>query len=622
MDYVAVPPFQKGLTKANYSPMSPSLPVPIATGGVQYSSVCDALGAAFNQNTIQTPLPGKGKEKEREHIPAPSSSAKLVSREKSKNVLPSFGVDVDTTGNTLIDALYTQIAMPLKDPDVLPPIFRRTVVTNTRFAFAWRWGKLRKVLKPDEVERVMKYHLCPEDGNCASLQDGVSTGFTPMDTGRVLQQECPLWDPVPPSDPPKKADGSHQRTENVPDPTWHGTSALNSYSSSPTLGASGRPDIPLPPEAFRMDADAPMDQYLNCFGDSPSKQLSPSREGQTFVSTFRLQTPLQTPQLAGPSRLDNHAGDPFIDPALVVQSVERDGFLGVPPSPDVGETDHRPDSAPISPFLMDGRNEDGDALSGLYDDKPPSPWAEVGVEQATTSSGTSCPGDNAPSFESGTIDPSLLGGEQAIQAKPTGRKRKPRHSLPEPIIYVRRPQDALSLPWMRGNRSVQIKFRQQECPAVSDGQDEESAVVPPSPAQNNKALDDPDWVPDHAGTSEHRPTSKIKLRVSRTSITRVESDTDSSFVPTVAGPSTTVRSKEKPPRESTKGATGKVNDVPDKTQKTFCHHCRNTTNRLKMQCSNDIGDGRTCGKRFCQRCIQRRFVIFPFCSRFSSLTPF
>ena len=618
MDYVAVPPLQKGLTKADYSPMSASTAVPIATGGVQYGSVCDALGAAFNQNTARMSLPAKGKEKEREHVPAPSSSSKPVSVKKSKKGPPSFGSDVDTTGNTLIDAVYTQIALPLEDPDVLPPIFRRTVVTNTRFAFAWSWGKLRKGLRPDEVGRVMKYHLCPDDGNCASLQDGVSIGFTSMETGRVLLQECPSWELVPPSDSPKKADDSRQRTENVSDPTLHGTSALNSRSSSPTLGA-GRPDIPLPPEAFRMDADVPMDQYLNCFGDSPGKQLSPSREDHTSVSAFQH----QTPQLAGPSGLDSHAADPFIDPALVVQSVERDGFLGVPPSPDVGEAGHQPDSTPISPFLMDGRNENGDALPGLYDDKPPSPWAEVGFEQATTSSGTSCPGDNAPSFESGTIDPSLLGGEQALKAPPTGRKNKPRHALPEPIIYVRRPQDALSLPWMRGNRSVQIKFRQQECPTVSDGQDEESAVVPPSPPQNNKVSDDPDWVPAHAGTSEHcsASTSKLKLRVSRTSITRVESDTDSSFVPTVAGPTTAARSKEKPlkgPRKSTKGAADKMNDVPDKMEKTFCHHCRNTTGRLKMQCSNDIDNGRTCGKRFCQRCIQRRFVVFPFCSRFSS----
>ncbi|KAL4063741.1 hypothetical protein J3A83DRAFT_4104449 [Scleroderma citrinum] len=61
-----------------------------------------------------------------------------------------------------------------------------------------------------------------------------------------------------------------------------------------------------------------------------------------------------------------------------------------------------------------------------------------------------------------------------------------------------------------------------------------------------------------------------------------------------------------------KGTTNKTSDGPDKTEKTSCHQCRNTTNRPKMQCSNDIGNGRTCGKRFCQRCIQRRYPEITF----------
>ena len=68
----------------------------------------------------------------------------------------------------------------------------------------------------------------------------------------------------------------------------------------------------------------------------------------------------------------------------------------------------------------------------------------MGFEQAITSSGTSCPGDNVPSFESSNINPSLLGGEQALQAEQSGsnpRKGKPRSALPELIVKARRPQD-------------------------------------------------------------------------------------------------------------------------------------------------------------------------------------
>ena len=598
MDYVAVPPFQKGLTKVDYLPISasPSLPVPVATGGIQYGSVHDALGAAFHQSITHIPSPGKSKEVGREPIPPSPPSAKPVVMKKS--IPPFFGADVDTTENALIDAFYTQTTLPLDNPDASPSISQGTIAANTRFVFARRWTELERVLRLDEVERVMKYHLYNKCGNCASSQEGGSTSFTPMDTGHVLQQERPFWELVPPSNLPEKADDDRrQRLESVQDPIGQGV------DSSPVRGAFAPSDTALSPSgAFRMGTDANMDQYLNCFSDSSIKQLSSPRKGHAPTLRFQATQP-------GASSLDGHATDP-------ISLAGKDGFLGVPPSPGITETGHPPDAMPVSPFLMDGHSGD---LPGFHIDEPPTPWTEMGFEQATTSSGTSCPGDNIPSFESSTIDPSLLGGEQALRAKQSGskpRKGKPRSALPEPIVYVRRPQDALSIPCMRGNRPVQIKFRQQEHSTASDGQDAEPGVVPPSSAQNapiGQDPKDPDWTPIPARTSsEHQRSKKLKIRVSRTSITRVESDTDSSFVPSVAGPSAVSLPKEshpKGPRGSTKGATSKTNDVVGKTEKTCCHQCRNTTDRPKMQCSNGVGDGRTCGKRFCQRCIDRRFVM-------------
>ncbi|KAG2074523.1 hypothetical protein BDR04DRAFT_1008079, partial [Suillus decipiens] len=41
--------------------------------------------------------------------------------------------------------------------------------------------------------------------------------------------------------------------------------------------------------------------------------------------------------------------------------------------------------------------------------------------------------------------------------------------------------------------------------------------------------------------------------------------------------------------------------------KTFCHQCRSTQSRPKMQCSKRRPDQQICGKRFCNRCILNRY---------------
>ncbi|KAG2755116.1 hypothetical protein P692DRAFT_20719172 [Suillus brevipes Sb2] len=46
--------------------------------------------------------------------------------------------------------------------------------------------------------------------------------------------------------------------------------------------------------------------------------------------------------------------------------------------------------------------------------------------------------------------------------------------------------------------------------------------------------------------------------------------------------------------------------------KTFCHQCRSTQTRPKMQCSKRRPDRQICGKRFCNRCMLNRYpeVVF------------
>ncbi|KAI5980940.1 hypothetical protein EDD15DRAFT_2185252 [Pisolithus albus] len=97
----------------------------------------------------------------------------------------------------------------------------------------------------------------------------------------------------------------------------------------------------------------------------------------------------------------------------------------------------------------------------------------------------------------------------------------------------------------------------------------------------------------------------------------VESDLESSHLPLAAVnvPSISLQSSDDKIRIRLNGPRppgGVTDGIPDTMEKTFCHHCRNTTNRLKMRCSNGVGSGQACGKRFCQRCIEKRYPDITF----------
>ncbi|KAI6112238.1 hypothetical protein EDD16DRAFT_1484920 [Pisolithus croceorrhizus] len=184
-----------------------------------------------------------------------------------------------------------------------------------------------------------------------------------------------------------------------------------------------------------------------------------------------------------------------------------------------------------------------------------------------------------------------------------------------------------------GKKPVQIKFREQESPEGTDHHIEGiTAAVPPGSvtdgqSHSDEAQDDSDWVPSGSrvpSASKHN----TKPRVSRPSISVVQPSLESSHLPSPAGnvSSISLKSSGDKIRIRLKGPRppeGSANGSPNTVEKTFCHHCRNTTNRLKMRCSNDVGGGQTCGKRFCQRCIEKRYPDITF-DRFSCsfLCPF
>ena len=113
--------------------------------------------------------------------------------------------------------------------------------------------------------------------------------------------------------------------------------------------------------AFRTGTSVNTDQYLNCFSDSSSKQLSSPCKGH--VSALRL----QATQPGGASSLNGHATDLL---QLDISLAGKGGFLGVPPSPGIADTGHLPDTMPVSPFLMDGHSGN---LPGFHKDEPPTP---------------------------------------------------------------------------------------------------------------------------------------------------------------------------------------------------------------------------------------------------------
>lgn len=611
MDHVAVPSLPKGTTKAEYTPM-PASPGPSVhpTRAMSRVSVCDAPQIVFSENSVSYSRADKGKG--RADPPVPISSPVSVPRKKRKHIPAYLGEGVDTSGNALIDAFCTHTVLPLADTDTETFPHWKAIITDSRFTFTRQFNKHMPVSSPDEVGLVTKHHVQVTEGTLVDSQ-GVSVRVTSADSGCMSLQERPAWELTPPFVSPKIIPGDkHRQTEQTPrksNPTPHDGGALESRPSKPSLAPFGPSDYPPAISgsgsdrgvALGTDEDVDLNQYFNELGDSPNKQLPTSCEDHTFGSTF-----------TGPL----HPNEQLMG----LSSFGGDHFLGMPPSPSCGDPGQLPASAPPSVFLA-GHDEDQDALLSFRDSHSSNRWS-LGNDI-----GSPGLGDILISQESGTIDPSLLGGEQAAPSGGStsgGRKQKPRSAFPEPIVYVRRPEDVSG---MRGGKKlVQIKFREQESPDMGH-YIEGTAVAVPSNSTTKEAKDqlpddgagnDSDWLPSGSRVPSASKRNK-KPRVSRNSISMVESDLES-YVPSAAAdvPSISLRSSSDKIRIRLKGPRRPeetTDDIPSTEGKTFCHQCRNTTNRPKMRCSNNVRGG-ACGKRFCQRCIERRYPDITF-DRFS-----
>lgn len=606
MDHVAVPSLPKGTTKAGYEPMSASPTPPThPPRDVSRASICDAPEFVFNGNNASPS--GKGKGKERADPPISISSPASALRKKRKRVPAYLGEGVDTRGSAIIDAFCTHTLLPLANPNEESPPHWKAMITDARFTFTKQSDKHMPAPTLDAVELVAKHHLQRPEGIPADSQD-VYAHITSMDSDCMSLQERPAWELTPSCASPKvtPGDGNRQieQTQPTSNSTLHHRDTLESCSSKPSVAPP--PDHPIaissaPPDkgvAFGIDEDVDLNLYFNGLGDSPNKQVPAPCE-----DTFGPPSP-------GPLRFnEQHMG---------LSSFGGDGFLGVPLSPSCGDSGQLP--ASVSPSVF---------LTGHED----TPLESHSSSQWTPGNDIDSPslGDVLISQEPGTIDPSLLRGAATSGESTSRRKHQPQLSLPEPIVYVRRPQDVSGM--RSGKKPVQIKFREQESPEGTDHHIEGiTAVVPPDSmtdgqSHSDEAQDDSDWVPSGSrvpSASKHN----TKPRVSRPSISVVQSNLESSHLPSAAGNVSSISLKSSGDRirirlKGPRPPEGIANGSPNTAEKTFCHHCRNTTNRLKMRCSNDIGGGQTCGKRFCQRCIEKRYPDITF-DRFSCsfLCPF
>ncbi|KAH7890317.1 hypothetical protein F5I97DRAFT_1971899 [Phlebopus sp. FC_14] len=600
MDYVAVPSLQNGLTKDDYHPMPEArVALPIQTPGKRSSFDHDDMPFIPSEKR-------KWKERERDTV---SSPAALVRRKRKRRPTTTFGVDIDTSSNALLDAYYAHTALPIGDVNVYPPLSLPSFVADTRFAFAHAWRK-----------------------NAARLP------LTRKASGDVASEEKPTWELV---SGPHKITGTRcisgatagtaqmQDQISIMEDAGHEPHASTANPLAPSCDQKTSALPTLPDDqgpAVDIDADVDMDEYFNDLGDSPSKtsQRDISSPTQSFHPMIHL---------TGPSLFNTHTSSFSSDPVLSAQREGRDSFLGLPPSPSAAETVHPQDTDPFVPPPL--QPEDcvigDDNFTHVHSGSPThtNTWSlnETGSLQQDGDSLTTPPTGESASIAFSTINPSLLGGEQIPEPVCKPAIAEPQSKLPEPIVYIRRPLHSSGLSVATGGkRAVQIKYRDQDLPATTENVEDRVTPVTASKGKGKKkertpadlirsdAKESVDVVETQAvGSSQEKRTRlpSYKIRISKTSITSVESDS----VPSPASerlsaslpPSNTDQPKVKlkQPRK-----TADVEEIA--VENTFCHQCRNTTTRPKMQCSNKLRDGRVCGKRFCQRCILRRYPDITF----------
>ncbi|KAF9218474.1 hypothetical protein BS17DRAFT_883427, partial [Gyrodon lividus] len=622
MDHIAVPSFSKGVTKADYEPMAFAMSpteAPISHA-VEYPSLADALRSAFTQirapaTVSVSPDKRKGKERECEDVAFLSSPA----RKKYKPRAPAtFGAGFDTTPSTLLDAFYAHAMVPLGDVDLEPPLTRTDLATNTRFQFAHTWRKHTSTLQGAELEWITRFKVLGRACTMAG-PSRVSLPPIPGTAGYVMNQELRAWELVPPESSPRKRSNNEKgrTTEAAAEPAnAKKRASASDVDTDPPDVAPPPPKLVHDPELSNstilqegdgarvdVDMDVDMNQYFNGLGDSPNKSVvSPA---QHLIPTHTSRPHLL--QFTGQVQLNSHvSGLPLSVDTVLAQKDGSEYFFGMPPSPTAVELEPHPllTSLPPSPFQADDHlvsQEDNFFVVQSGSSVHTSPWSlREGGDLSKSSDSPTTPRNDASPIALSTIDPSLLCGEQLPAAQPKVATPKSRPRLPEPIIYIRRPMDSSSLPLFSGKRPVQIKFRNLP-PTTNDIENDDEPI---SQTQTGSK-----------GKNDSTPSSHVQNDVERSASVAEEDNTRTSSLPKrPLAPPETVKPKPKPklalkPSRTTRKAIADSQELAP--ERTFCHQCRNTNVRPKMQCSNTVQD-HVCGKRFCNRCILNRYPDITF----------
>ncbi|KAG1730945.1 uncharacterized protein EDB91DRAFT_1155614 [Suillus paluster] len=594
LDCVSVPPFPKGMARADYR-SSPKASSSAPQQGVEHPSVSHALAAAFAQNNKSPPPPLGRKGKEREHSRERPPPAPVRPKRKYKPRIPeSFGDGVSTVPAQILDAQYPATELDIHELPDFSPDFDNIWQSNTYWIHVRRLQRYYARLQEGLPEMIaqMKSLAVPDENDEKEDEPILPRVLAPLFEWRpdIKASVTEQWARKRSS----REGGTKQDLElwNVPSSSKSNDdiSHYNTLEGDQTL-----------------DLGTEMDQYLNDLGDSPAK-LYPSgikdtRSASNAYHAF-LHNTMQLPS----------------DAALDTREDAKDSFFGVPSSPKLA-----PNSSSLLEFSASYATDLSRDLDANFELEE-SQWSLTpdAVEQKSLSSES-----DSPSGSVGTIDPSLLGGSEpppklpSSLVSPSTSLKKTKQLPAGPIIYVRRPPGvslSQEAPVLSGNtpgksrRNVQIKYRTSESVSVTDEGDATSSA---RKLNDLEVGNDVRWTAEAVTGPSAQPGARpsLKIRIRRSGI---REGSDGSFVPSQgsgsASPAVSV-----PPLPEMKPlkvhklppalATPQEEEEPEAP--SFCHQCRRTHTKPKMQCSKRVGR-QTCGKLFCDRCITQRYPEIAF----------
>lgn len=595
--YLAVPAFPRGLTKADYQPMSGHsvvpLPGPTVTNTLKDTSLVESSVTKGHSPSLQ-----KWKGKEHEHdVVSP--------RKKHKRRAPPKGEDMAPSAS--LDAIYEPTMIPLYDDDTYPPLTTLDLATNTRFQFAHAWRGYASRLREAELDWTSKFRLLGKACIWVRSVD-ISSPRISGTAGCVSSEQLRSWELVLPDSSPKEnsdeqadATGSHTLVEvdanylPLPGDALPGPSvAFDPTLSNSTLSQSFL--------SMAIDMEHDMNQFFNGLSDSPNKHIPP-RQLPAPTHTFRPHL-LQPAGHAQMSPLGLAFPPLEFDPRMA-DTGGHECFLGVPSSPTTANMESSIVPGLESDPSFELVNYFTASPSNVFAGEAPSTdvWSfEQG--EGLLPDNNSPPDSQVPPTTLGTIDPSLLGPEQPQTSSrpPKDASPKRRSKLPEPVIYMRRPIDSSTLPLVSGKRPVRIKYRDPKGSPATPSTQSVSRQASSNSVEHPVELSTNDT--DDCTRTKRVSAPSRKLREYHTA-----SEFDSDFIPETSKSNSNIKVKVKRPsaRDKKSAAEYQGTDVGTVATMSYCHQCRNRSVRPKMLCSNVVGD-RVCGKRFCNRCILYRLV--------------